>query len=126
MQLLLDTHLLLWALEDDPKLPGEARLLILDPTNEVFVSAIALWEIVIKRHLGKLRADPVMVFQAIPTSGFQPLAFSPEHAVAVSDLPSLHRDPFDRAMVAQASCEPLILLTHDRQVANYGDMVRLV
>jgi len=126
MRLLLDTHLLLWALEDDPRLPEEARRIILDQANDIFASSVSLWEIAIKSGLGKLEADAASVLRALPSAGFESLAFSGEHAVAVGKLPGLHRDPFDRALVAQARCEPMVLLTHDPQVGAYGDGVRLV
>ena len=126
MRILLDTHLVLWALDDDPRMPDEARALILDESNEVYVSSIAIWEIAIKSGLGKLDAEVADILRSLPDSGFDSLAFTAEHAAAVSGLPSLHRDPFDRAMVAQAQCEPLVLLTHDAQVAAYGSVVRYV
>lgn len=126
MRLLLDTHLLLWALEGDARLSTQASGLILDPAHQVFVSSVSLWEIAIKSSLGKLQADPAAVLGALPDSGFERFAFTGEHAVAVHQLPALHRDPFDRALVAQALHETMVLLTHDQQVAAYGNVVRLV
>ncbi|MDB5075929.1 MAG: hypothetical protein JWO42_2108 [Chloroflexi bacterium] len=126
MRLLLDTHILLWCLGDNPALPPQAKVLIADSYNEVFVSPISLWEIAIKVRLGKLVADAGEVREAALESGFAQLPFLLEHAVAVAQLPDHHRDPFDRALVAQAHCEPLRLLTHDPMVAAYGGTVLLV
>lgn len=96
MRLLLDTHLLLWWLGDDPLLPSRAEVLIADRTNQVFVSPMNVWEVAIKSQLGKLRADAYEVRTAALRSGFQPLPFTLEHAAAVARLPHHHRDPFDR------------------------------
>ncbi len=126
MRLLLDTHILLWWLGDNPSLPARADTLIADPANEVFVSPISLWEIAIKARLGKIVADVDDVRAAVLESGFVSLPFSLEHAVTVVRLPDHHRDPFDRALVAQAWYEPLHLLTHDRLIAAYGGSVLLV
>ena len=126
MRLLLDTHLLLWWLKDDPLLPSRAGVLISDRRNQVFVSPMSLWEIAIKSQLGKLKADAEEVRTAAQHSGFQPLAFTLEHAVAVARLPHHHRDPFDRGLVAQALLEPLTLLTHDESLGVYGERVLIV
>ncbi|HZS93009.1 MAG TPA: type II toxin-antitoxin system VapC family toxin [Chloroflexota bacterium] len=126
MRLLLDTHILLWWLANAPALPSRARDLIADPANDVFVSPMCLWEIAIKVRLGKLTADVAKVRTAALADGFLPLPFTLEHALAVAQLPDYHRDPFDRALVAQAHVEPLHLLTHDGQVAAYGGNVVLV
>lgn len=128
MNLLLDTHVALWAIADSPRLPARARELILAPGNTVWVSAASVWEIAIKHSLG--RGDmPVSGPQALAyfeQSGFQMLAVSPEHAATVGDLPPHHADPFDRMLAAQALAEPLRLLTHDAQLARYSDTVILV
>ncbi len=126
MRLLLDTHILLWWLANAPALPTRARELIADPANEVFVSPMSLWEIAVKTRLGKLVADAAEVRTAALADGFVPLPFTPEHALAVAQLPDHHRDPFDRILVAQARVEPLHLLTHDGIVAAYGGDVLLV
>lgn len=126
MRLLLDTNVLLWWLGDQPTLPAEAAALIGDRSNEVFASAISLWEIAIKVGVGKLPADVEETRSAILRSEFTPLPFTFRHAAAVAALPKHHRDPFDRALVAQALSEPLRLLTHDRALAAYGDIVLLV
>ncbi len=126
MRLLLDTHILLWWLDDDPRLPVQADALIADQANEVFVSPLSLWEIAIKSRLGKLRADVDEVWRTALESGFVPLSFTLEHAAAVARLPDHHHDPFDRALVAQARVEPMRLITHDKVVAAYGESVLLV
>ena len=126
MRLLLDTHILLWWLEDEPLLPPQAAALIADRGNQVFVSPVSVWEMAIKSQLGKLKADADEVRTAAQHSGFQPLAFTLEHAVAVARLPHHHRDPFDRGLVAQALLEPLTLLTHDESLGVYGERVLIV
>jgi PIN domain nuclease of toxin-antitoxin system len=126
VHLLLDTHLLLWWLAADPRLPPRAGMLIEDRRNPVFVSPMTLWEIAIKTQLGKLDADVDEVRTAALQSGFRPLPFTLEHAAAVARLPQHHRDPFDRALLAQALLEPLTLLTHDEGLSVYGEQVLLV
>lgn len=126
MRLLLDTHILLWWLEDEPLLPPQAAALIADRGNQVFVSPVSVWEMAIKSQLGKLKANIDEVRTAALQSGFQPLPFTLEHAAAVAELPSHHRDPFDRALIAQAQVWPLHLLTHDEILAAYGEHVLLV
>jgi PIN domain nuclease of toxin-antitoxin system len=125
VRLLLDTHVALWAIADDSRLSAAARLLIEAPTNEVLVSAVSVWEIAIKHALG--RGDmPVSAAQALgffQQAGFSMLAVSAAHAAAVEALPSIHADPFDRLLVAQAFHEPLRLLTHDATVAMYGGSI---
>jgi PIN domain nuclease of toxin-antitoxin system len=126
MRLLLDTHILLWWLADDPALPIQANVLIADPANEMVVSSISLWEIAIKAHLGKIVADINEIRTAVLTSGFTTLPFTDMHAVAVAHLPDYHRDPFDRALIAQVHVEPLYLITHDQMVATYSKDILLV
>lgn len=128
MRLLLDTHIVLWALVDSPKLPAKARELILSPAHSVVVSATRVWEIAIKHSLG--RGDmPISGQEAVDyfrQAGYELLPITPEHAAAVENLPPHHQDPFDRLLVAQALLEPLRLLTHDNNVARYSDTVILV
>ena len=126
MPLLLDTHILLWWLADDPALPAQADILIANSANEIFVSPISLWEIAIKAHLGKIMADVSEIHAAALTSGFTVLPFTDMHAVAVARLPDYHRDPFDRALIAQAHAEPLYLITHDQMVAAYSKNILFV
>lgn len=125
MNLLLDTHVALWAIADSPELPQAARELILSPRTNVWISAASVWEISIKHALG--RGDmPVSGQDAVGyfrESGYRFLPVEPEHAVAVEDLPAHHQDPFDRILVAQALSEPMRLMTHDPLVALYSDTV---
>ncbi len=126
MRLLLDTHILLWWLADDPALSAPARALIADPANAVFVSPMTLWEIAIKTRLGKMAGDVDGVRREAAEGGFVSLPFTAEHASEVARLPDHHSDPFDRALIAQARSEPMRLVTHDAVVAAYGDSVMLV
>jgi len=131
MRVLLDTHIGLWAVTDDPKLPARARELITEPTNDVFVSVGNLWEIAIKHALarGGVYDMPVSGQDALEYfrgAGYMLLDIVPAHAVAVEALPQLHTDPFDRMLVAQALTVPLRLLTHDPRVERYSDTVILV
>jgi PIN domain nuclease of toxin-antitoxin system len=128
VKLLLDTHIALWAVSDDPRLSPKARELIAIPRNLIWVSAVSIWEIAIKHSLG--RGDmPISGAEALEyfrQSGYRMLPVSPEHAAAVEALPPHHQDPFDRLLVAQSLAEPLRLLTHDTTVARYSDTVILV
>jgi PIN domain nuclease of toxin-antitoxin system len=124
MRVLLDTHLLLWALSSPSRLSPAARRIIDDA--DVYASAASIWEISIKVALGKLTADPNEVAAALGPAGFGSLAITIEHAARVQALPPLHKDPFDRLLVAQALSEPMILLTNDAALAGYGDIVKLV
>jgi len=126
MRLLLDTHILLWCLVDHPALSGQARMLIADPTNQIYMSFISFWELAIKIQLGKLSGDVSEIRVVARANGFLPLPFALDHAVAVAGLPMHHRDPFDRALIAQAHCEPLDLLTHDQALVAYGTSIILV
>ena len=125
MNLLLDTHIALWAITDSPKLTSRARELILDPHNNVSVSSASVWEIAIKHRLG--RGDmPVSGKAALgyfQQAGYRLLPVEPEHAAALDNLPTHHNDPFDRMLIAQALIEPMRLVSHDHQVARYGELV---
>ena len=123
-RILLDTHLLLWAVAEPKKLPPAARSRI--DGAEVFVSAASIWEVSIKAALGKLAADPAELLAEIEPAGFALLPVTGEHAAAVMRLPAVHTDPFDRMLVAQAKTEPLLLLTNDAILAAYGDCVEMV
>ena len=124
MRLLLDTQIFLWSLENSPKLSSTTRTLIED-AQQVFVSAVSIWEIAIKAGLGKLEADAEKMRRAIRPSGFIELPIALEHAAGVQQLPNLHGDPFDRLLVVQAMMEPLRLLTTDGKIAQYSDLVIL-
>src|ERR1700679_1741275 len=125
MRFLLDTHLFLWCIKDDKRLSKEARLKILHAT-EIYVSSASIWEACIKIKLNKLEVDISAMVAAIKESGFCELPITAPHAAAVSDLPDIHRDPFDRLLIAQALSEPLILLTADKQLKEYSELVHIV
>jgi len=124
VRILLDTHLLLWALAEPEKLSATTRNRL--DAAEVFVSAASVWEVSIKVALGKLEADPSELLAAIEPAGFVLLPITGLHAAAVATLPLLHRDPFDRMLVAQARTEPLILLTNDTVLQQYGPGIELI
>jgi PIN domain nuclease of toxin-antitoxin system len=128
MRLLVDTHLLLWAAAGSRRLPQAARRLLEDPGNEVLFSAASLWEIVIKAALRRtdFKVDLGLLRPALVEMGFAELAVSGAHAERLASLPLIHRDPFDRMLVAQSLAEPLILITNDAVLADYGDAVRVV
>ena len=120
MNLLLDTHVLLWTLNDDPTLSPLARAAITDGRNVVFVSAATAWEITIKKALGKLRAPTGDYLHELHRHRFTPLDITTEHALAVENLPPHHADPFDRMLVAQAQVEKLTLVTRDERLRDYA------
>src|SRR5262245_12185043 len=113
MRLLLDTHVLLWAIAQPRRLPPRVAAALRAPTNEVVVSAVSTWEIAIKAALRKLDANVDDVVEEIRTAGFDELAVTLDHTVQLQTLPPHHRDPFDRLLVAQALVESLTLVTHD-------------
>jgi PIN domain nuclease of toxin-antitoxin system len=123
VRVLLDTHLLLWALGQPARLSPAARQQI--DAAEIYVSAASIWEISIKSALGKLDADPSEILAAIEPSGFEMLFITGQHAAKVVELPQLHKDPFDRMLVAQALVEPMFLLTNDDALAPYGTFVNV-
>lgn len=118
MRLLLDTHALLWALDDPAALSAEARSAIEDGANEVFVSAASVWEIAIKRALGKLEM-PDGLLEAMRAAALQPLPITVDHAWVAGMLPRHHNDPFDRMLVAQAAAEGLTVVTRDQTFVRY-------
>ena len=128
MRLLLDTHLLLWAAASSRRLSQEARALIEDEANDVHFSAASLWEIAIKSALGRsdFRIDVAALAAALPAMGLAELPVTSAHAVAVTRLPALHRDPFDRLLIAQSLAEPLVLVTNDAALARYSENIRVV
>ena len=125
MRLLLDTHVLLWALQDHARI-RKIRKRLLDPDHEVFFSVASLWEIAIKQAIGKIDADPEEVRDTAREDGFVELPILGAHVLAVSELPPIHRDPFDRLLVAQAISEPMHLLTGDQLLAGYGELVEVI
>jgi PIN domain nuclease of toxin-antitoxin system len=118
VNLLLDTHALLWWLDDAGKLDPSARDAIGDPANRIFISAIVIWEIVVKRGLGKLQVNGDFD-AALAANPFHDLPITIAHARAIAQLPPIHRDPFDRMLVAQAIVEGFHLVTRDPLVAQY-------
>jgi PIN domain nuclease of toxin-antitoxin system len=123
VKLLLDTHAALWWLADDPRLGADAARQLGDDSNRVLLSSSVVWEVAIKRSLGKLQAPPELASTLIG-AGVQPLAITLDHAVAVEALPWHHRDPFDRMLVAQAHAEDASIVSDDERLRQYR--VRLV
>jgi len=113
VNVLLDTHALLWWLADDTKLSATARDVIGNPANQVFVSAVSGWEISIKQSLGKLDVDKGTLLTEVEHNGFMLLPVSFQHGLVAGNLPSHHRDPFDRMLIAQAQCDGLHLISVD-------------
>lgn len=128
MYLLLDTHLLLWAAAAPDRLSREATDLIEDPENNPLFSAVSMWEITIKRSLGRddFKVDPELLQRGLMENGYDELPVTSAHAIAVGHLPALHKDPFDRLLVAQAQSEGVLLLTGDDQVAGYPGPIQRV
>ena len=128
MNLLLDTHLLLWAAIEPKRLSAKARTLLLDPANQLIFSAASLWEISIKNGLDRsdFNVDSRRLWRLLLVNGYRELPVSSEHSIAVDDLPPMHKDPFDRILIAQARVEGMLLLTVDKAVAKYGEGVRKV
>ena len=125
---MLDTHLLLWAASEPQRLSAKARALLLDPSNQLVFSSASLWEITSKNGLERsgFNVDPRRLWRMLLVNGYREISVTSEHTVAVNDLPPLHRDPFDRILVAQARVEGLTLLTADKMVAKYGEGVKKV
>ena len=128
MKLLLDTHLLLWTAGEPDRLSTEARNLISDQENELFFSAASLCEIAIKRGLGRndFQVDARLLRRGLLDNGYSELPIGSEHVVAIENLPPIHKDPFDRILIAQAMVEGITILTSDSLVAQYPGPVRLV
>jgi PIN domain nuclease of toxin-antitoxin system len=118
-RLLLDTHILIWWLRNAAEIGDKSRKLIANRHNQVFVSAVSLWEIQIKRNIGKLTA-PDGLLEIVEDEGFIILDITGQHAEQIGNLPDYHRDPFDRMLVAQAQVEGLTILTSDKQINRYG------
>lgn len=128
MKLLLDTHLLLWAANEPKRLPKAARVLIEDLENDLLFSAASMWEITIKRGLGRedFRVDARLLRRGLLDNGYIELPITSEHAVNVDHLPAAHKDPFDRILVAQATVEGITLLTNDHKLVGYPGPIRKV
>ena len=119
MNLILDTHTVLWWLDDSHKLSEQARRAIANSDNIIVLSAVVIWEIRIKQALGKLTIANEF-YDVIKKQGFEMMSISPDHAYAVGELPMHHRDPFDRMIIAQAVCENLTVVTQDAVFEKYG------
>jgi len=125
VKLLLDTHILLWAASDPQCLSEETQALLLDPGNKLFFSVVSLWEIVIKKGLGRddFSVDPQRLRRLLIANGYTELPVLAEHVLHVDRLPALHKDPFDRLLIAQAQTEALLLVTVNGMVMQYKDAV---
>ncbi|MGH6896760.1 MAG: type II toxin-antitoxin system VapC family toxin [Geminicoccaceae bacterium] len=119
MKYLLDTHILLWWISDDPKLRADIRETITDPGHDVAVSVASIWEAAIKRALGKLRFETPILLDTLSRGGIRVVPITADHALAAGDLPRHHDDPFDRMLVAQALAEGLTLISRDARLRSY-------
>jgi PIN domain nuclease of toxin-antitoxin system len=128
VKLLVDTHLLLWAAAEPDRLPPTARELLERPDVEPLFSAVSLWEIAIKRTLDRpdFQVDPRLLRRGLIDNGYVELPVTSDHAIAVFELPSIHKDPFDRMLIAQAIVSGIELLTADSAVAQYAGPIRHV
>ncbi len=128
MRLLLDTHLLLWAVAMSDRLPGQVQALLEDAANEVYYSAASLWEIAIKLGLRRpdFQVDLPALRAALPEMAIEELPITGSHTEKLMELPPIHKDPFDRMLIAQSMTEPLLLLTNDAILTRYWDGVKLV
>ena len=128
MTVLLDTHLLLWAAGDPGRLSSKAQSLLGDPATELMFSTASIWEVVIKSALGRddFRVDPRQLRDGLIQNDYSELEIRSEHALTVRSLPPIHKDPFDRILIAQAQVENVTLLTTDDMVARYSDPVQMV
>ena len=128
MNLLLDTHIMLWAAAEPSRLSPQATALIGDKDYRLYFSAASLWEIVLKNGLGRpdFRVDPHLLRRGLVDNGYWELPITSQHTLAVSHLPEIHKDPFDRILVAQAETEGFLLITSDELVARYPGPVRLI
>lgn len=125
MHLLLDTHIFIWWLADDKQLSKKARSLIKSAEN-VYISSASIWEAAIKISLAKLDADIDTLISSITDEGFNELPITAKHAAQILELPSYHRDPFDRILIAQAVSEPLRLVTSDGMLRQYSELIDIV
>jgi len=128
VKLLLDTQVLLWAAGNSKRLTASARKLLNDPGNDLWFSAVSLWEITIKKSLGRedFRVEPRVLRRGLLDNGYTELAITSQHAVSVEGLPDIHRDPFDRLLLAQALSEGITLVTADALLATYPGPIRKI
>lgn len=128
MKFLVDTQLVLWAASSPRKIPKKARALLQHPDNALFFSAASVWEIAIKNSLGRadFKANPGLLRRGLLDNGWQELPITGSHAIAVEHLPAIHKDPFDRILLAQAKVEGFVLLTTDSTLSQYPDSAQLV
>ena len=128
MKFLLDTHLLLWAAAEPRRLSKQTRALIDNPDNDLLFSAASLWEVAIKRGLGRddFKVDARLLRRGLLDNGYSELPIISDHVVAIDSLPPIHKDPFDRILVAQATVEGVTLLTIDSAVSQYPGPIRAV
>lgn len=128
MKLLLDTQILLWAAGQPERLPRTARKLLREPKNDLLFSAASLWEVAVKKTLRRedFRVEPRLLRRGLLDNGYLELPITSQHAVSIDGLPPLHRDPFDRLLVAQATTEGITLLTADAMLARYPGPIRRV
>lgn len=125
MRILLDTHVLLWTLADAPQI-NKIRGLILSNETEIYISTASWWELAIKIGIGKIDIKLDIVRAAATDSGFIDLPVLGTHTQTLLSLPMLHRDPFDRMLIAQAICEPMRLITNDNALSAYSDLVEMI
>lgn len=128
MNYLLDTHVLLWAIQNHPKLSKKAKDIILNPDNELWFSTASIWEIAIKYSAQKPNGfiDPTYFYQILKRNQYKELPIYSNHATAVKSLPFFHKDPFDRMLIAQSHCENLMLMTVDEKIAQYDGQIIMV
>jgi PIN domain nuclease of toxin-antitoxin system len=128
MKLLLDTHLLLWSAGEPHQLSKDAHTLISNKENQLYFSAASLWEITIKQSLGcdDFQVNPRLLYRGLIENDYLELTIESRHAVAIDSLPKIHKDPFDRILVAQATVEAMTLLTADKMIAHYPGSIKLV
>lgn len=119
MNLLLDTHILIWWATDDPKLPADCRTLLLEEKNFVYFSSLSIWEVAIKHGKGHLALPSSLLYKESKKAGLLELPFTASHAARVEKLPEFHSDPFDRGLIAQALETPLLLVSQDERVRDY-------
>jgi len=122
MNLLLDTHAILWFLNGDKKISEKVKKILASPANDTFISIVSLWEIAVKLSLGKLSLKTTLnyLFRIIEKQGFHFLPITPEHIICAATLPMNHRDPFDRIIISQALTEEMTIITRDESFAGYG------